>query len=154
MTGQSVFVPGVPQQKGNIIKGRWGGYHDANKKLLPWMQAITAAIHGAGWEPILHGPVFVSLTFVFPRPKAHYGTGRNQNALKPSAPQMHTVAPDADKLMRSVLDALTESGAIRDDSQVAWWRGSKRYTDTLYPVPGVGIHIDEVARRRMDGSDV
>ena len=90
----SVFVPGIPQQKGNIIKGKWGGYHDTNKKLRPWMQQVVTTITEAGWEPILHGPVCVDITFVFPRPKAHDGSGRNANVLKADAPLWHTKAPD------------------------------------------------------------
>ena len=145
MTARSVFVPGVPQQKGNIIKGRWGGYHDANKALRPWMQAIVAGIHDAGWPPILHGPASVWMRFVFPRPKSHYGTGRNADRLKTSAPLLHTKAPDADKLMRSVLDALTESGALHDDAQVANWGGEKQYTTAARPTPGVLIEVEELA---------
>lgn len=34
VSGRQVFVPGIPQQKGNIIKGPWGGYHDANKSAV------------------------------------------------------------------------------------------------------------------------
>lgn len=124
----SVFVPGIPQQKGNIIKGKWGGYHDTNKKLRPWMQQVVTTITEAGWEPILHGPVCVDITFVFPRPKAHYGSGRNANVLKAAAPLWHTKAPDLDKLIRSILDALTEAGVVTDDGQVCRVTAVKCFT--------------------------
>ena len=120
------FVEGLPQPKGNIIRGRSGGYHDANRQLKPWMKAIVAAAGEAEVQPILTGPVAVRTLFYFPRPKYHYGTGRNADRLKPTAPVMHTVKPDADKLMRAVLDALT-GVAWTDDSQVAAWSGRKEY---------------------------
>lgn len=138
MAERSVFVPGIPQQKGNIIKGSWGGYHDANKKLRPWMQQIIATIHEAEWTPILHGPVTVEVDFAFPRPKAHYGSGRNANVVKAAAPFWHIKAPDLDKLLRSILDALKDSGVITDDGQVCRVLTTKRYT-TAGETPGALI---------------
>ena len=136
----SVFVPGIPQQKGNIIKGKWGGYHDTNKKLRPWMQQVVTTITEAGWEPILHGPVCVDITFVFPRPKAHYGSGRNANVLKAAAPLWHTKAPDLDKLIRAVWDSLTKAGVIQDDSRIVNVNARKRFA-RLTEEPGVDVRI-------------
>lgn len=126
----SVFVPGIPQQKGNIIRGKWGGHHDTNKKLRPWMQQVVTTITEADWSPILHGPVTVEIDFAFPRPKAHYGSGRNIDRLKATAPFWHTKHPDLDKLIRSILDALTEAGVVTDDGQVCRVLATKRYTTT------------------------
>jgi len=54
----------------------------------------------------IKGPVFVHSIFYMPRPKSHYGTGRNANTLKASAPKYHTVKPDIDNLEKMVYDCL------------------------------------------------
>lgn len=64
------------------------------------------------------GPVQVHLTFYFPRPKAHYRTGKHAGELKPTAPVRHIKKPDRDNLDKPVLDCLKELGFYRDDSQV------------------------------------
>jgi crossover junction endodeoxyribonuclease RusA len=62
-------------------------------------------------------PVILNITFVMPRPKMHFGTGRNAEVLKPGAPEHHKTKPDRTKLLRSTEDALT--GILwKDDSQV------------------------------------
>jgi hypothetical protein len=68
----------------------------------------------------------------------HYGTGGNANRLKETAPEWHDKRPDADKLARAVLDAITESGTIRDDAQVVSLQVRKRYGQ-----PGVRITLGE-----------
>ena len=69
-----------------------------------------------GWQPVA-GPVSASYRFFFKRPASHYGTGRNADTLKKSAPDMHTQRPDLVNLIKCMEDALT--GIIwRDDSQV------------------------------------
>ena len=45
--------------------------------------------------------------FVFPRPLGHFGTGKNSDKLKASAPTHHTKTPDADKLTRGIGDAIS-----------------------------------------------
>lgn len=69
------------------------------------------------WEPC-EGPVAVSYRFFFARPKSHYGTGKNDQTLKASAPAYHAQRPDLVNLIKCLEDALT--GIVwRDDSQVA-----------------------------------
>ena len=65
------------------------------------------------------GPLQIRLHFIFPRPKSHYGTGKNSSVLKSSSPQKyHTQTPDADNLMKFVCDAL--NGIFwKDDRQIA-----------------------------------
>jgi len=66
----------------------------------------------------LIGPLKVDITVYFPRPESHYGTGRNAGKLKASAPKYNTGKPDRDNLDKAILDAMTDSGFIRDDKQV------------------------------------
>ena len=73
--------------------------------------------------------VAVDLRFGLPRPKSHFGTGRNAGRLKPSAPAYPGTKPDVDKLSRAVLDALT--GVLwADDSQVVILSAVKVYAPT------------------------
>lgn len=54
----------------------------------------------------------------FPRPKSHYGTGRNSGKLKVTAPTHNDGKPDRDNLDKAILDAMTGIGFMRDDKQV------------------------------------
>lgn len=80
---------------------------------------LTASL-AAEWGPqdALSIPVRVGVLFTFSRPKSHYGTGRNADVLKPSAPLSHIQPPDIDKLARLVLDSLEMSGILGNDSHV------------------------------------
>jgi|SRR5215831_5274172 len=115
-------VPGIPIPQGS--KNAWGGEDNPHTK--SWRETVARAAHGVVEDGPLLGPVGVSVVFVFPRPKGHYRTGRYADWLKDSAPSWHTGRPDLDKLQRAIGDAL--SGIVlRDDSQIAAWRVSKRY---------------------------
>jgi Holliday junction resolvase RusA-like endonuclease len=72
------------------------------------------------------GPLEVEITFWRARPKSHYGTGKNRDLVKDTAPAYPTVKPDVDKLSRAVLDALTGI-AWKDDAQVISKSVRKRY---------------------------
>jgi crossover junction endodeoxyribonuclease RusA len=140
MSGRDIFVPGVPVAQGSKRHVGRGVMVEANKRLRPWRATVTAAILDAGWadRPILSGPVGVNAVFTLPRPGHHYGTGRNSGVLKANAPIWHDKARgDLDKLSRSILDSITDAGAIRDDAQVAWLSASKQYGQ-----PGVRITLE------------
>lgn len=87
-----------------------------NAKLKPWRQQVSqTAIAAAKGEIIPRGtPVSIWLMFYFDRPKS---LSKNASSLK-------TTKPDIDKLIRSVLDALTGT-VFEDDSQVAVCRMQK-----------------------------
>src|SRR5262245_35313464 len=114
-------VHGVPIPQGS--KTPWGS--EANPHLKPWrlaLASIAAEQNGA----VMDEPVVVTATFVFPRPKSHYRTGKFSDELKDSAPVYHTSAPDLDKLCRAVGDAL-KSVVVRDDRLIACWYAKKLY---------------------------
>ena len=124
------IVNGTPAAQGSkrafVVKGR-AVMVDADKKLKPWRQAVTdAAAEERGDNPLFMGPVRVRVRFVFPRPKSHYGTGRNAEVLKPNAPLFVDKKPDIDKLLRAIFDALT-GVVFKDDSQVTTVESSKVY---------------------------
>lgn len=104
----------------------------AGEPLKLWRTQITKAAKDAITQTGIHyrgQPVALSITFYLPRPKSHYGTGRNAGLVKESAPTLHTTKPDGDKLTRAVMDALTNAGAYTDDSWVVTANYWKSYAD-------------------------
>lgn len=92
--------------------------HVANWRSWVRLKAVQAM---SGREQII-GPVQIAILFQFDRPKKH----STKKGLRPDAPQYHTSKPDADKLLRAILDALT-GVCFRDDSQVAYCLVRKHY---------------------------
>jgi Holliday junction resolvase RusA-like endonuclease len=146
-----VIVRGIPAPQGskNAIKRKDGGVSlvESSKAVGPWREAIRATtqarMHAHAMSP-LGGPVAVRAWFWLPRPTGHYGTGRNAGQVRPSAPVRPSVKPDLDKLIRAVLDGLTDGGAWKDDGQVVELTARKLY---VLPglTPGAKIEITEVA---------
>ena len=129
-----IFVPGIPQpggsKKGFVYFDKEQQKHRAaltedNKKSKPWRDAVAWEAKAACREP-LRGPVAVEFLFFLPRPKGHYGTGRNAGILKSSSPVHPTVKPDVTKLIRSTEDAMKGIAWI-DDSDVVDQHGRKVY---------------------------
>lgn len=97
---------------------------EASAKVKPWRYAVSQAALELN-EPITDRPVFVQITFLFTRPKAHYNS---KGQVKPNAPFYKQTKPDLDKLVRSTLDALTMV-LIKDDSQVVNLICCKQYAN-------------------------
>lgn len=137
MTDLRFAVPGIPVPQGSSRAFARGGrvvVTSDNARLRPWRSTVTAAAAEArGDAPAMAGPIRVRLGFTFPRPAGHFG----KRGLRPSAPVYPAVRPDLDKLVRAVLDALTESGCIRDDAQVVTLFAGKRYGEA----PGVSVIV-------------
>lgn len=97
---------------------------ESSKKVKPWRFAVSQAAFEAGHE-MFDGPVYVGITFLFARPKAHYNT---KGLIKPNAPFHKISKPDLDKLCRSTLDGIT-GVLLKDDSQVACLMATKQYAN-------------------------
>lgn len=82
--------------------------------------------------------VELHITFLMPRPKSHYRTGRNAHLLRDAAPVRPTGKPDLDKLLRSTCDALKVARVYRDDSEAVSFTARKVYTTGH---PGAVIHV-------------
>lgn len=112
---------------------------DANKKTKPWKNTVRHFALEAYKGELLTGPLMLSITFKMLRIGSHYGTGRNANVLKSSAPVYKVTKPDNIKLTRSTEDAMT--GVIwRDDSQVVIHCIQKVYVERD---PGAEIVISD-----------
>ena len=119
------FVVGMPKATPRMkafVKGKRAGVYDpggANDwKALVFMQAKKYCPP----QPI-DGGVRCDITFYMPRPKK-FDSKKYPGGLIP-----HTSKPDRDNLEKAVLDALTNVGMWRDDSQVyrgeviKWYHG-------------------------------
>lgn len=83
--------------------------------------------------PLFSAPVGVTIQFLMPRTKA----------LPKRVEKAHTVKPDLDKLIRSILDALTQARVLVDDSLVTEIRATKRYALTEES-PGARVEVREL----------
>jgi Holliday junction resolvase RusA-like endonuclease len=98
-----------------------------NPKLDAWRDAVgyTARLAMGGRE-VFDGLIEATFVFVRQRPKAHYGTGKNERQLKDSAPAAPGSIPDGLKLARAVEDAL-KGVVYTDDSLIVTHHIGKRY---------------------------
>jgi len=138
-----VYVPGLPKPAGSkrgFLNRKTGKVMivEATKGAAAWRRDVQAAwLETYGREKeVLTCPIGLELVFRLPRPKGHFGTGRNSDKLRPSAPARPIRKPDLDKLVRAVQDALTHV-AWRDDAQVVSIYARKDYADDT----GVGVVI-------------
>jgi Holliday junction resolvase RusA-like endonuclease len=133
-TAQAIYRNGVPVMKGGrvIVTTRESGKYTAN-----WRADFkTFALVAMASAPPLEGPLSLTVVFTMPRPRGHYGTGRNAGVLKATAPTWHTSAPDTTKLLRSLEDAV--KGIVwRDDAQVCGQEAIKVYGDK----PGAAVVV-------------
>lgn len=136
MTHQLVVnVTGTPAPQGSkrafVVNGH-AVLTESSTKVKPWRQDVVAAVHNTLAETewtVPAGPVQVDIVFYLARPRYHYRTGKRAHELKPDAPVWVDKKPDKDKLERATCDALTTSGVIRDDAQIASGTVQKRYAD-------------------------
>lgn len=115
---------------------------DHKSELNAWRGRIAITIRSRREGRSFTGPVSCELVFRLRRPKAHSGV----NGVFPSSPAYPTVKPDIDKLARAVLDALTQSGVWRDDSQAVEVTARKMYADGDTK-PGVTITLRALPSR-------
>jgi len=141
---QGSKIPGVSSKTGKMFVREQSG-----KTLAPWREdvkqaALTArGVHGTearDGDPnvidTITGPVRVHIDFLMPRPAS----------VTPARRPYPTVAPDLDKLIRGVGDALKAAGVYKDDAQIVSISATKHYaTGTTESTPGAWIVISEVS---------
>ena len=111
-----------------------------------WKALVAVAARPYLPEKPFTGPIWLTLEFAMRRPKSHYGTGRNENRLKPEAPRYHIAKPDRDNLEKAVCDALTDVGMWRDDCQVFGGPTSKGWANSLCRT-GCLVTIEAIGER-------
>lgn len=138
-----VYGTPVPQgsvrafNNGGRARVTQGGSAESRRKLADWRQAIgEEARHALPDDaPLLEGPVYVTVSFLMPKPKS-----------APKYLRHCTKKPDVDKLARSLLDAIT-GVLIIDDSQVVSLNVAKSYAIEDRP------HADVLVMAAPTGAD-
>lgn len=133
-------VEGKPVPQGSLTSFR---HRSTGAIVTPQKAAVVEYRERVAWAARQTGmactdePVAVHLLFHFARPKSHY---RANGQLRPKAPHYHAQRPDADKLARAALDAIT-GVLLYDDAQV-WrvtsmkvWDTTDHTLVTVEPVP-------------------
>lgn len=100
-----------------------GGSAEGRRKLGDWRQAIGEEARRALPDdaPLLEGPVYVTVSFLMPKPKS-----------APKYLRHVTKKPDLDRLLRALLDAIT-GVLIVDDAQVVSVSAAKSYAIETRP---------------------
>jgi Holliday junction resolvase RusA-like endonuclease len=158
-----ITVYGKPITQGSKIRTRWAMRDSNGETLSPWRDnvrsaavntLIAAQVVGLADVSFNTDPVNVNIYFTFARPNSHYGTGRNKAFIKASAPPFpssHNIG-DIDKLARACLDALTDAGIWKDDSQVVLLTASKTWVGDHSGLDRPGAVINVTAA--LTGVDV
>ncbi len=141
----SFQVHGIPKTEGSIravvhkATGRAVAFHDDDRELRMWRQAVAAEalIARRGGEPFNEGPITLSVRFRLPIPKSRPAELRTEKQrLEWAWPAKR---PDADKLLRAILDAL-KGVLYHDDGQIVRLEAIKRY----HPQPGATILVERM----------
>ena len=108
----------------------------SGKTLKPWREAIKeAALIARGESDTIEGPVMLHVDFYVPRPASVPHKKR----------PLPTVAPDLDKMVRAVGDALKQAGMYKDDSQIVALKATKHYaSEKVEFSPGAWIVISQI----------
>lgn len=112
-------VDGVPGPQGSKRHVGGGRMIESSAKVKPWRVSVEwrAKEAMAGRSPSFN-PIYLDVTFYFPRPASVSVKKRPH----------HSVKPDLSKLVRSTEDAMT--GIVyRDDAQICTMLIAKMYTD-------------------------
>jgi len=142
MSALDFTVFGTPAPQGSKRHVGGGRMIESSKKVAPWREAVVSEIIRQGHADLrIDAPVFVDVTFFLTRPAGHL-TARG---IKASAPLWPAKVPDLDKLIRSTLDALTQSGVITDDSRVVKVHARKLYADERSPGAQICIYQSKEA---------
>ena len=133
-------VRGLPVPQGSA-RGFVVGHHAVitsdNKSLAAWRRLVADVAQPHAPPELWDGPVSVSLEFWLPQPLSRpntIGRGKKKRALRIWPDRK----PDLDKLVRSVIDSLTNI-VYRDDSQVV-----RIYAVKDYGPPGVDVQVERV----------
>lgn len=103
-----------------------------------WKSLVAEAARAHLPQSPITEPISLLLSFVMPRPKKHYRTGKRSSELRDDAPTWHVGTPDSDNLAKAVMDALSQIGMWKDDGQVC-----RCYIDKAYGTnTGVRISLD------------
>lgn len=116
MTTVEFEVIGVPAPQGSKRHVGNGVMVESSKTLRPWRDSVAAAArdvaNSIGDLAPLDGPLDLDVTFRFPMPASRPAAVRAVGI----GPKV--TAPDLDKLLRAIGDALEASGLVANDARI------------------------------------
>ena len=119
-----IKIPGIPVPKARPRVTRNGTY-DSQSEIKRGVQWEIKKRLPAEYQ-VSDKALVWTVDAYFPRPNGHYGTGKNSDRVKPSAPQYHRVKPDHDNIQKFYLDCMNKIVFV-DDSQVVGIRDCAKY---------------------------
>jgi Holliday junction resolvase RusA-like endonuclease len=141
MSSYGFRVHGIPAPQGSkkarVTKaGKPYVQEQSAKTLVPWRSAVKeAALAARGDTATMLRPIKLQVTFYMPRPAS----------ITPKKRLYPSVAPDLDKMVRGVGDALRDAGVYKDDAQIIIIEAMKFYaTEDIRYSPGAWIVVQEI----------
>lgn len=128
MTPIEFFVAGKPKGQPRIKacrRGKYAGVYDPGTA-DGWKMLVRAEGYNAWDKKQIEGAVKLQMTLFLDRPKSHFNS---KGLVKPKPPYYVTGKPDVDNYAKAVMDALTNLGIWKDDSQVVGLEVWKVYAD-------------------------
>jgi len=120
-----IYIPGIPDTKMRPRTTKRGHVYDPNA------QAKEASIQKAelmGDRQVYTGPIEIEFSFVFPRPKSHFRTGKNAHMMRDDAPVHCVNKKDLDNMEKFYADAFNFI-QWADDCQIVKSSAVKRWAD-------------------------
>ncbi len=110
-------VLGVPAPQGSKTRMPNGAVVEGSSttgraKTRAWRRAVAEVGWDIAEDEPYDGPLQLSVTFRMPMPASR------PKRVQRAGIWPHAVKPDLDKLLRATVDALTDSGLIRDDARL------------------------------------
>lgn len=127
----TIEIPGLPvaKKRHRTANGRTYNPQTEVERAIQW--EIKQRLQ-QGFE-LTKEPLILAVDAYFPRPKSHYGTGKNERILKPSAPKFHTHKPDHDNVIKFYLDCMNKLVYLDDTQVVGFDQCGKRWIDKDEP---------------------
>lgn len=107
MANYKIIVLGTPKSQKrhrSFRKGKYSGTYDPSSLEKDDLAVIAQK---EAPEKLINAPINLEVFFYFGRPKRHYRTGSCSHILRNDAETVHSQRPDADNLLKFVLDSLT-----------------------------------------------
>ena len=125
---QVEYPPTATARPRSFVRGgRICVYDKQHKQRNDFTKLLIAAVKlKYGSFPKLEGAVELNLIFHVARSTSHYGTGKNQDTVKQSAPAYPSVS-DIDNYCKFVMDCMNKR-AFTDDRQVVRLVAEKRFS--------------------------
>ena len=109
----------------HFSRGKFHGTYDPSSTEKDTFASI---IQRQAPSEAISDPISLEVVFYMARPKNHYGSGKNSELLKDSAPEYHSGKPDIDNLTKFVMDSMNRI-FWRDDGLISVLSAKKVYSE-------------------------